>query len=159
MIMKQPKRPVEPYAPYKPIEPKKTITANTLLLTKCISTYDKYSVEELFGKRSDEQLILRDVCVEFEIEKTWDYDDYTCNIITHTYSTKEIPDPDYDKNYKAYLKSLEKYKEAQKKFKEKKKQYKLDLEKYNLEFDKWLLNSKKQQVKTLEERLAKSQNV
>lgn len=151
--MKQPKRPTEPYAPYKPIEPKKTVTANTLLSTKCIDTYDKYSVEQLFGSLSE------DVKIEFEIEDTWNYDDYTHSIIAHVYSSKEIPDPNYDKNYKTYLKSMEKYKEDQKKFKEKKKQYKLDIEKYNLEFDKWLLESKKRQVKSLEERLAKSQNV
>ena len=150
--MKFPKEPQKPYKPFKPMEPSKKTSGNIVIKSISIDTYSPYNIEDLFGAGIEQQ---NNSYIVFETEKEWDYDDYTTSILAKLLSSKEIDDPNYEKNLSAYKKALAKYEKDCEKFKELNKQYKLDYAKFQFELDQYNLEKKKEQVKTLEEKLAR----
>lgn len=101
--------------PIKPKAPAKTVSG---LLIKKFEDYDSVSVESLLALGSEMGLEAKDILLS--VEKEWENygDDYYAKL--SVYTNQEVPNPEYERQYKKYQKDLEKYKRDYKKYKEEK---------------------------------------
>jgi len=124
---KQGKELRKPITPHKPSEPAKEHTE-----WKEGSFSDTIS-DDCVLNLADLQSHLRDgvpkdipndvVCLMIEVDKQWNYDDYTTTVRIFNKYKQTSSNPKYEKEYKRYLKEMERYEEEMVKYRETMKEY------------------------------------
>jgi len=141
--MKLPIVPLKPRAPHKPSPPPKIIkgSRNFIVDFDLIEEYD-YPVAEIMKKIKLDNIDLEKCIFRFSSKKDYsgcyyDHDEPSITASISIFSVEDIDNPNYEKQYKQYLKYLNQYKEKYKKYKEKLKQYKEKEVQYQIEMDKY----------------------
>lgn len=155
--MRKPAKTQAPRKPTKPSKPQKVVNYNEMLSLNLYSNGNKITFEKLFDM-VPKGIAFKDV----ELVMEGDDDCYSCcdccgcsssSSYVRAYYIKEIENPQYNREMKAYVKNMSRYNDKLEDFKHKLGEWEIRNADYLAELDKWNAEQTEKEITKLERQL------